>query len=168
MRSPVTPELRTRRLVLTPLEVTDPPDMVGVLADRELYVFTGDGPPKLDELRDRYRVQVAGPSTGDEVWHNWILRLAESGTAVGFVQATIVDRVAELAWLVGVDWQGEGIAREAVASMRSWLEVCGVERLIAHIHPEHAVSGRVAAAIGLRPTEEVDVDGEVVWLACTS
>ena len=34
---------------------------------------------------------------------------------------------------------------------------------LAHIHPEHLVSGSVAAAVGLAATDEVDDDGEVVW-----
>jgi RimJ/RimL family protein N-acetyltransferase len=47
--------------------------------------------------------------------------------------------------------------------MCGWLAAHGVERFTAHIHPEHAASGRVAAAAGLRPTEEVDSGGEVIW-----
>ena len=34
--------------------------------------------------------------------------------------------------------------------------------MIAHIHPEHRASQRVARAVGLVPTTQV-VDGEVRW-----
>jgi RimJ/RimL family protein N-acetyltransferase len=137
--------------------------MVDLLSDRELYAFTGGTPPSLEELESQYRAQVAGPLTGDEVWHNWILRLAESGRAVGFVQATVAGDAADVAWVVGVRWQGQGIAIEAANAMCEWLAAHRVRRLTAHIHPEHAVSGSVAAAVGLQPTGEVDADGELVW-----
>lgn len=157
-------ELRTDRLVLTPLDVDDAAEMVGVLADTELYVFTGGTPSSLEQLGSIYRSQVAGSSESDEMWLNWIVRLAGTGTAVGFVQTTIVGDVADLAWVVGVRWQGRGIASEAVTAMCQWLAKQGVKQFTAHIHPDHAASAGVAAAIGLSPTEEVDSDGEIVWI----
>ena len=139
--------------------------MVSVLSADELYVFTGGSPPNLERLESQYRAQVAGPSDGDEVWHNWILRLVASGTAVGFVQATVVGDEADVAWVVGLGWQRQGFATEAVTAMWEWLAGHGVNRFTAHIHPEHLASGRVAGAIGLEPTDEVDDDGEVVWVS---
>ena len=100
MNSRVTKERHTERLVLTPLAVADAPEMLGVLADPELYTFTGGSPPTLDELAERYGAQVVGPSTGDQIWHNWILRLAESRMAIGLVQVTVVGHVADLSWEV--------------------------------------------------------------------
>ena len=155
--------LHTDRLVLTPLDSADASEMVEVLSDSELYAFTGGNPPSLEELESRYRSQVAGPPHGGEVWHNWILRLVKSRRAVGFVQATVIGEAADLAWVVGPEWQGRGIAVEAVAEMCEWLGARGIERFTAHIRPEHDVSGGVAAAVGLRPTEETDDEGEVVW-----
>ena len=35
-------------------------------------------------------------------------------------------------------------------------------RVVAHMHPDHVASQRVAAALGLRPTDRL-VDGEVEW-----
>jgi RimJ/RimL family protein N-acetyltransferase len=165
MTSPSPEALQTERLLLTPLRVADAIEMVEVLADPELYRFTGDSPPSIEELEHRYRAQVVGSSRKGEVWHNWILRLAESQIAIGFVQATVIGGSAELAWVVGVPWQGQGFATEAAGAMRQWLADHGTTQITAHIHPEHKVSGRVATAIGLRPTGEVDGDGEVIWVA---
>ena len=160
--------LRTDRLRLTPLEPGDAAEMVPVLADPALYAFTGGEPPTLEQLDDRYRRQVAGPPVAgspvaEERWHNWIVRLAGPGTAVGFVQATVVGNRASVAWLVGTRWHGRGIAREAARAMCAWLRAAGVRRITAHIHPDHDASARVAAACGLEPTGEVDEDGERVW-----
>ena len=163
MQSPTTPDLQTRRLLLHPLRETDAPDMVRVLADQGLYRFTGGGPPTLEDLEAKYRSQVSGPSSGSEVWHNWILRLRGSERAIGFVQATLVGDTADVAWLVGTDWQRCGYAKEAAAEVVLWLRECGIGSLTAHIHPKHLASGRVAMAIGLQGTDEVDADGEVVW-----
>lgn len=151
----------TARLVLSPLEVTDASEMVGVLSDPRLYEFTGGEPPTLDGLEERYRHQVVGSPHPGESWHNWILRF--DGVAVGFVQATVVGETADLAWVVGVQWQRQGFASEASLAMRDWLRDRGVVRLTAHIHPEHVASMAVATRLGLRPTDQLDDEGEQVW-----
>ncbi len=139
--------------------------MVEVLADPRLYAFTGGTPPDRDALRARYERQVIGHSArrlGDvaQLDHP----LASVRHPVGFVQATITDetRIADIAWLVGVSWQGQGIAVEAATAMVGWLERTGVGTITAHVHPEHAASAAVASRVGLVPTDEMD-DGERVW-----
>jgi len=72
------------------------------------------------------------------------------------------DHGAVLAWIVGVPWQGRGVASEAAAGMVEWLRAHGVEAMAAHVHPDHEASAAVARRVGLHPTDEV-VDGEVVW-----
>ena len=42
------------------------------------------------------------------------------------------------------------------------LRARGVERALAHIHPHHVASQRIARHLGLAPTDTV-VDGEVRW-----
>ena len=85
---------------------------------------------------------------------------------VGYVQATVVDgehgRVAELAWVVGTPWQGRGYAKEAAQALSGWLRTQGVGTVIAHIHPAHAASARVAASTGLTRTDHQQ-DGEIRW-----
>jgi RimJ/RimL family protein N-acetyltransferase len=137
--------------------------MVEVLSNRDLYLFTGGDPPDLAGLEAQYEAQVTGPSLGEEVWHNWILRPNDTGEAVGFVQATVIGDSADVAWVVGVDWQGRGFASEAAAAMCNWLATQGVEKFTAHVHPGHAASQRVAASLGMQATDKIDSDGEVVW-----
>jgi len=158
-----TPGLETERLVLSPLRVEDAADMVGVLADTALYEFTGGDPPGLVDLETRYAAQVVGPAASGEIWHNWILRLRDSDRAVGFVQATVTGDEADVAWVVGTAWQRRGLATEATVAMCRWFRDTGIDRLTAHINPSHVASERVAAAVGLEKTDEIDDDGEVVW-----
>ena len=134
-----------------------------VLSDPRLYSYTGGQPPTAVDLHRRYSAQVAGSGRDDEVWVNWIVRMAGDGAPTGFVQATVTPSEAELAWVIGVAWQGQGLASEASVAMRRWLEERGVRRFKACIHPDHAASARVAERTGLARTDSIE-DGEVVWI----
>jgi RimJ/RimL family protein N-acetyltransferase len=163
--SPLNEHLATPRLDLVPLHPDDADEMVDVLADSRLYTFTGGRPPSRDELLARYRGQSVGHSPeGSEEWHNWIVRRRPQGEAIGFVQATIVGSrgPADIAWLIGVPWQGRGFAGEAARAVVAWLERRGVVLITAHIHPSHPASESVAASVGLEPTDDTD-EGERVW-----
>jgi RimJ/RimL family protein N-acetyltransferase len=156
-------DISTERLALRPLAVSDAEDMLAVLADPNLYEFIGGNAPDLATLRDRYRRQLTGPGRDGESWLNWIVRTATDGRAVGFVQASVLDRSADVAWLVGTDHQGMGIATEATRAMCDWLFGSGIDRLEAHVDPLHAASRAVAQRIGMSPTGESDDDGEEIW-----
>lgn len=146
--------------------------MAEVLADPALYAFTGGEPPDRATLADRYARQLAGPAGGSGAWHNWIVRARPAGSPLGYVQATVAGpgpgpghgpgAEAEVAWVVGVPFQGRGYATEAATEVVRWLLRDGVATVVAHIHPDHAASAVVARRIGLTATDEIE-DGERVW-----
>jgi RimJ/RimL family protein N-acetyltransferase len=153
--------LLTRRLVLDPLTPDHADAMSLALSDAALYAFIGGAPPSADELRARYTRLVAGAAASSgERWLNWVLRLDDD--LVGYVQATVKDATAHLAWVVGAPWQGRGLAVEAAAAMRDWLAAQGVDHFVAAIHPDHAASSAVARRLGFIATSE-RLDGEVIW-----
>ncbi|MFF8598258.1 GNAT family N-acetyltransferase [Streptomyces sp. NPDC015232] len=155
--------LRGARLDLEPLRLDHAAETAPALADPALHAFIGGVPLAEPELRARYARLLAGPPDPDATaWCNWVLRLRETGAAVGTVQATVVARGAELAWVVGTPWQGRGLAREAAVVLAGWLRDRGAPVLMAHVHPEHRASAAVAAAAGLAPTEVFE-DGERRW-----
>jgi RimJ/RimL family protein N-acetyltransferase len=156
----------TERLELVPLRVEDAAEMAVVLGDERLHEFIGGRPLALDELRDRYARLVAGSGHADEEWLNWIVRLRDGSQAVGTVQATLhhAAGTAHVAWVIGFGWQGRGFATEAARALVDWLRGRGVGEILAHVHPEHRASARVAERAGLEPTGELD-DGEQVWRA---
>lgn len=156
--------LMTPRLRLAPLTVPDADEMVLVLSDARLYEFIGGTAPSTDELRARYGRLVLGRSPdGSQVWHNWIVRTL-NGAAVGTVQATVTDSGtrAEVAWVIGQPYWGQGYASEAATGVVCWLARAGVGEVLAHIHPGHRASQAVARRAGLRPTD-VFQDGEQRW-----
>jgi RimJ/RimL family protein N-acetyltransferase len=152
--------IRTDRLTLLPLKVEYAEEMAKVLSDPGLYAYTGGEPPSAAGLKARYERQLAGPDRSDEQWLNWVVQAGEE--LAGFVQATITGRTAEIAWVIGTPWQGRGYAKEAAQGLVAWLWTRDVERIIAHIHPDHAASGAVAETVGLYRTDHLD-DGEHLW-----
>ena len=156
----------TERLVLAPLRVADADELARVLGDPARHEFIGGRPDTLEELRCRYAAMVAGAGRPGELWRNWVMRRRADAAAVGTVQATLTRHGngwrAEVAWVVGVPWQGRGYAVEAARGLVGWLEAAGAGEIVAHVHPGHGASARVAAGAGLVATAD-EVDGERVW-----
>jgi RimJ/RimL family protein N-acetyltransferase len=133
----------TERLLLVPLRPEDADEMVDVLADPGLHQFIGGHPATLEELRARHATLTAGSPRLEEVWRNWIVRRR------------------------GHPWQHQGYASEAARALVGWLDSRHVHDLVAHIHPDHVASAKVAVRAGFQPTHD-QVDGERVWRRQTS
>jgi RimJ/RimL family protein N-acetyltransferase len=143
--------------------------MAPALDDFALHRYLGGRPASVDQLWERYRRQSVGRSPdGTEGWLNWVVRHRESGTPVGTVQATLSrtgeGSQAELAWVIATGCQRRGYAVEAAAGMAAWLRGLGISRFVAHVHPEHKASQRVAERLGLSATG-VEVEGEIRWVS---
>ncbi len=157
-------------VTLEPLRADHAAEMVSVLADESIYEFIGGEPPTLESLQARYEIQSRGESPdGSQSWLNWIIRIIDTAEAAGYAQATVSDDedghwVAEIAWVVAPPFQRRRVATTAALAVCRFLGEQGVERVTAHVHPDHAASQGVARAIGLHPTSDI-VDGEVRWLA---
>ncbi|MGH3905400.1 MAG: GNAT family N-acetyltransferase [Pseudonocardiaceae bacterium] len=157
--------ITTSRTVLTPITVADAEDMAGVLAGPELYTFIGGQPPSAEQLRARYAKLVVGHSEdGTQDWYNWVVRTQVEGRAVGTVQATVMSEGtrAEIAWIIGLPWQGQGYGSEAARAVVLWLTEGGIGYVTAHVHPEHPASAAVARRAGLSATDAI-YDGERRW-----
>ncbi len=167
---PLAPPLQTERLTLEPLRVEHAQEMAPLLADPRLHEFTGGDPPTLRQLRDSYRRRLSVEPSAASRWANWIVRHLESGHAIGGMQAQIAAAedglVAEVAWILGAEYQGRGYAREAAAAMIAWLRAQGVRSLVGDIHERNTPSMRLAWALGLTPTSErAEHPGDVRWRA---
>ena len=160
---------RTERLDLEPLTVEHAAELAPVLDDAALHEFTGGAPLSAAALADRYaRLAARRSPAGDQLWGNWVMRVRGTGAAVGTVQATLPAGgppagPAEVAWVVAHAAQGQGYASEAACSLVGLLHDAGWA-VMAHIHPGHHASQRVARAAGLVPTGEARDDGEIRWI----
>ncbi|WP_245573259.1 GNAT family N-acetyltransferase [Amycolatopsis benzoatilytica] len=154
--------IETPRLDLLPLRVAHADEMAIVLADPALHTYIGGAPDPVETLRQRYQRMTAGSPDPAVSWLNWVIRLRADSCLTGTVQATVAERTAEIAWVVGTPWQGRGIATEAARGLVGWLARQPVDEVVAHIHPDHHASARVAAAAGLVRTADWH-DGEIRW-----
>jgi RimJ/RimL family protein N-acetyltransferase len=149
--------------VLEPLRREHTDELFAVLDDPAVHAFTGGRPDSPQELTERLGRQLTGASPdGSEGWLNWVLRAGPD--VVGTIQATLAGSQAELAWVVGMAYQGRGYATEAALAVAESLRTQGMTAFVAHIHPDHAASAGVARRLGLVPTE-VRQDGEVRWVS---
>lgn len=144
-------------------------ELAPLLDDASLHEFTGGAPLSAAALAARYAcLAVRRSPGGDQMWGNWVVRVRATGTAAGTVQATLpaggpTAGPAEVAWVVVRTAQGQGYAKEAARSLVALLHEAGWT-VVAHIHPGHLASQRVAAGAGLSPTAGVR-DGEVRWVS---
>jgi RimJ/RimL family protein N-acetyltransferase len=158
---------RTERLDLEPLVASHAAELAPVLDDVVLHEFTGGAPLDPAALAAQFARWAARRSPdGSQLWGNWVIRVRETQMAAGTLQATMpaagpAAGPAEVAWVVGRPAQGHGYAREAARSLVALLQDSGWI-VIAHIHPGHLASQRVANGAGLSPTSEIH-DGEIRW-----
>jgi RimJ/RimL family protein N-acetyltransferase len=155
---PASERLLTPRLELLPVIADHAEELAEVFGDPQLYAFLASHPTTVQELRDQFARLAAARLADKEgtAQRNWTVRRRRDGRAVGMLQAAFSDqgRAAEIAWAVGVPWQGHGIAPEAARAVVGWLERRGVATITAHIHPGHHASATVATRAGLQPTGE--------------
>ena len=138
--------------------------MAVVLSDPALYVFTGGGPPTVNDLSLRYARQVVGHSPdGQQQWLNFIVRRCADAAPIGYVQATVDGGRADIAWVIGTPFQRQGYAQEAAQLLVDTLQALGIFELSAHIHPDHLASATVATTLGMIRTDTIE-DGEHVWV----
>lgn len=164
MQGPTKP-FRTARLHLTPLSAGDAPDLARALSDPALYRHIGGEPPSVTELASTIARYLDGPGIAGDAWHNWAIRLPD-GTVIGHLQATVTagGAGADIAWVVGTEWQGRGYASEAAAALVQRLAASRVGVITAHVHPDNVASAHVAARAGLDRTAVIE-GGEIVWRA---
>jgi len=157
--------LDSSRLAAYPLKVGDADELFVLLNDAALHEFVGGSPiGSVEDMRTRFTTLEERKSPArSELWLNWVLRRKQDGRAVGTLQTTVREMEGQMAWVIATRYQGQGYAKEAARMLARWLLThLKLTVLVAHVHPDHHASARVAAAAGLSRTEQI-VEGEVVW-----
>lgn len=149
--------LTTDRLTLTPVTLPDFEDLKALWADeRFTRPIAGRGPLSEEEvwfrlLRDLGHWQALGMG-------NWSIRLKDTHAYVGSVGVLSYRRACEpaldapeLGWGVGVAFQGQGLAREALDAALDWCDrVLKASRTVCMIDPPNAPSLKLAERTGYR------------------
>lgn len=135
------------RLRYEPLTAEHAQALFPLFADPVVYQHIDDHPPtSVGELASRYERMSAGPPahrTG-ESWWNYAVRLLGSGLAIGRIEATIVEDRAEVAYLFGQAYWGQGYATEALEWLHQQLrERTGASVFWATARPENERSIRL-------------------------
>lgn len=128
------------RLDLAPVTVDDASALFDALDQPEVGTYIG-GP--YAESAEGMGIVIArwlsGPPADrpGETWLNFVVRLAD-GTVIGHAQATVHDDWAEVAWVLGSAWWGQGYGSEAAeALMNHVASLGGIQRVWATVHPEN-------------------------------
>ncbi len=146
------------RIVLEPLREAHATELFALLNDPELWRYTDDEPPQsLPALAARYRrLESRRSPDGRQQWLNWAV--VTPGGIAGFVQATIAQDVAEIAYVVGARFQSRGIAREGVAAMLRLLrDEAGVSSYRATVDARNVRSVGLLQQLGFALVDAVDV-----------
>ncbi len=153
-------------MTLEPLQPKHADKMFALLNDERLYKHIGDGLiSDVEQFRNRYRRLAEGVSAdGREQWVNWIMKL--NGSCAGYVQATISDTSAYIAWMVGTRYQGRGLATQAARELIRWIRQRHEVPILARIDDANIASRKVAIRVGMIETSEFE-EGERVWVYST-
>ena len=112
-------ELSAAGMTLEPQCAAHADEMFGVLNDNAVYTFLDSAPPQSAAALREYFLRLESRVSGDgrELWLNWAIRL-HTGEVAGFVQATVCEGgLAWIAFVIGRDFWGRGVAHRATRAM---------------------------------------------------
>lgn len=145
----------TKRLSIEPLTVAHADELVELLDPHVTAHFAPQDTPKtIGDLRRRFADLVAGQELphGGERLLNFAVRLAETGSCIGRLEAFVQQADGEVAFLFVPRAWGHGYASEAVTWLRQHLSrVHEVQRLWACITPSNERSIALCTRAGFVP-----------------
>lgn len=150
-------------LALIPQKREHSREMYEILEDEGLYDFTGGYRAKsLAEYEERF-LKLESRRSPDKkyYWLNWVVKAGDR--LIGYVQATVGDGTAEVAWVIGILEQNRKYGRTAVILMIDWLKSVGCIEFRANIHRDNMKSRKLAEAVGFTRTDN-QIDNEDVWI----
>jgi len=141
------------RLRVETLRTAHAAKLFAALRDPRVYTFISDDPPaSVADLKARFGRYLRGPApSSGELFLNWAVRLKAGGAYIGTLQATIDPgaRRASVAYLLGPEFWGKGLASEAVEALLAWLFLRGgVDSAEARIDTRNDRSIRLVRRLG--------------------
>ncbi len=149
----------TDRLLIESLSLDHVEELFAALDDPAVGRYLGGShPATVEQLHARIVRQLAGaPSASTpERWWNWVVRLRDTGDVIGRLEATSFGDWAEVAYIFGPTWGGQGLATEATRWMVDHLAAGGTAEFWAAIHAENLPSRRLAERLGFQLAASTD------------
>jgi RimJ/RimL family protein N-acetyltransferase len=148
----------TARLCYEPICQQHAAELEHALCDPRVYTFIDAPCPTVAGLHASFaRKEVGAPAQrSDERWLDYAVRHIESGEAIGRLEATIIGRHAEVAYLFGPVFWGRGYATEGLEWLHELLSRSfGVAEFWATVAPSNTRSIRLLerAGYGEAPSE---------------
>lgn len=156
--------IETARLALRRLQARDLPDLVSYRAHPDVLPWQG---------WSRFAPADAAALIAEMAWldPDWPGRWFQIGIAlkgrdrligdIGLFTPAEDPATARIGYTLAPDWQGRGLAREAVAGLIAYLFAKrGKRRVLAGTLPDNAPSQRLLTALGFRRWPSLDLDGE--------
>ncbi len=146
------------RIDLAPVMIDDASALFDALDRPEVGIYIGgpyaDSCEGMAEVIARWLSGPPGDRT-DETWLNYVVRLAD-GTVIGHAQATLHDNWAEVAWVLGASWWGQGFGQETAEALLKRVTALGGTQLVwATVHPDNVRCKKLLARLGFTM---VDID----------
>jgi RimJ/RimL family protein N-acetyltransferase len=162
------------RLLFEPLQALHAAELFERLSDPRVWEFIGENPyPSVAAVADHFDHMAAGPPArhGHERWINYAVRSRAQGILLGTLQATIVARRAEVAFLFGPQYWGRGYAAEAMTAFQEHLRHSApIEEFWATTDPRNLRSIKLLGRLGYieKSTSWPDLlsyeDGDLVFV----
>lgn len=150
--------LESRRLIYEQITQDHAAELEGLLCDPRVYENVDDGiAPTFDELLESFALREVGPPDhrSNEIWVNYIVRIKDSQSAIGRVEATVIEHRAEVAYLLGVSYWGKGYGSEALVWLQNLLQKdYGVREFWATVTPGNESSMRLLLKNGYLQVSE--------------
>jgi len=144
--------LESQRLQYEKITPTHAVELQEALCDPRVYEFIANhGTPTAADLREVFKRKALGPppSRSDETWIDYAVRSKASGTTIGRIEATILEGHAEVAYMLGPRYWGQGFALEAMRWLHQLLELeFRVFEFWATVSPHNDRSLRLLARLG--------------------
>ena len=152
------PDLQGACVLLQPLRETHAAALFRVLRDPELWRFMdGASPTSEAALAERYRRLESRRSPDNlQYWLNWAIVVPTE--VIGFVQATVTNEAADIAYVIGCEYQSRGHATDAVRAMLAFVEeALGVTTEYATVDARNKPSRRLLERLSFALADGEDV-----------
>jgi [ribosomal protein S5]-alanine N-acetyltransferase len=151
--------LETDRLLLEPITTDHVEKMLTILCDEALYQYIPQNPPNSVSLKQTYGFwQNRKSPDSKEIWLNWAAKLKTTNEYIGHFQAGWDSKNGfSVAYTVGIQFQKQGFAKEAVSSVIDFLvSHFDAETLRAWIDTRNLASINLMKSLGFTQSDFIE------------